>query len=278
MKTNTIVLEDFLRFMSFRRGSPASTIDTYRCTILDFFKIIDKSVYDLTIQDVDRYSDYLSLQGFKPRTYRNKLTTVRSFVKYLYMYDITTLNPIKIIVPKEKYQEANFLDKIETKKLIGCIDNIRDKAMILCLVSSGLRVSELINVKLVDLFDRSIVVRNGKGGKPRVTFITKEAQLAIDNYLKIRGTQEGYLFPNPYGESISRVVIARKVKYYSKKAKINKKVTPHTLRHTMATTMLSNGGRVEDVQQILGHTNITNTMHYLHFTNRQLQKSYNKVM
>lgn len=270
---------EFLTFMKFRKGATKTTLITYSSILSDFLHVSgDVPVNTIDALVIDAYANALSLRSYKPKTYRNKLVVVKSFVTFLYNYDRCELKPGSIVLPKERQQEANFLNAKETRCLLSKVKNTRDRAMILVLLTSGLRVSELVNVRLGDLYKRSIAVRNGKGGKQRVTFITPEARTAVDDYLDIRGRHPGYLFPNPCGTQLSRVLVARKVSHYAGLCNLDKKVTTHTLRHTFATSMLKKGARVEDVQQILGHSNIRTTLIYLHFTNYDLEKSYNKVM
>lgn len=265
--------------MKFRKGASKTTLDTYHNNLLDFTNVVGNiDASELTVNVIDQYARNLSLRPIKPKTYRNKMVIVKCLVNYLYKYDKTLLKPDLIELPKEAHTEANFLDDAEVKQLLNVIQKPRDRAMILVLLSSGLRVSELTDLRVSDIYQRSVAVRNGKGGKPRITFITPEANKAVRAYLTACGREDGYLFANHLGERMSRALVARKVSAYAKKAGIKKKVTTHTLRHTMATTMLRRGARVEDVQQILGHTNIKTTLLYLHFTNFDLQKTYNKVM
>lgn len=270
---------DFLAYMTHRRGASPTTVKTYGWILADFYRVVgNMPVAQMNNQVIDRYARHLSSQGLKPKTFRNKLVGVKSFATYLYKYELSDFRPEMIELPKEQHQEANFLTPGEAKRLISVITDPRDKALILTLLTSGVRVSELTDIRMGDLYKRSIAVRHGKGNKPRITFITPETEEAIRAYLRLVKRTEGYLFANPFGNRLSRVVVARKVVYYAQKAGIKKHVTSHTLRHTMATTMLRNGARVEDVQQILGHSNIKTTLIYLHFTNYDLEKTYNRVM
>lgn len=272
-------VSDYLKYLRVRRGSAKTTLSTYNYVLQDFYKTVgDTDTWDLTVKTIDTYAYNLSLRNYSNKTHRNKLIAVKGLVTYLHRYKLTELKPDEIELPKEQPTEANFLTEKEQKKLLAGISDTRDKAMILTLLTSGVRVSEFINLKTSDLYKKSLLVRKGKGGKPRITFITTECRKAVDDYLKIRNIESQYLFPNPTGARISRVVVARKVSHYANKTFLGKKVTTHTLRHSMATTMLKRGARVEDVQKILGHTSIKTTLIYLHFTNFDLEKTYNRVM
>lgn len=269
-------LNKFLFYLEHRKRRSPSTITTYRPILQALLKYTgDIPVEDLTRQLLNEYADILALRDPKPKTLRNKLSTVRSFIAYLYIEDLTIVKPEQIELPKEEAEEANFLTPEETDQLLNVITDVRDKAMIHFMVRSGVRVNELAQMRLHDVYKCSVVVRKGKGSKNRVTYITKECEEDLKRYIRQRrGNTPGYLFPNPMGQSLSRAIIARKVKFYALKAGIEKDVTPHTLRHTFATTLLMNGARIEDVQQLMGHSSIRTTQIYLHFTNEYLAGRY----
>jgi integrase/recombinase XerD len=272
-------VSDYLTYLRVRKGCSTTTIDTYKYILSNFITVVGNvDVSDVTVKTIDAYALNISLKNPRPKTFRNKMVPVRCLVAYLYKNDLVTLKPEQVELPKDHAAEANFLTEPEQTKLLRKVKDVRDRAMILTLLTSGVRVSELTDLRVADVYKRSVAVRKGKGSKPRVTFITPVAQKAIEDYLKQCSRTDGYLFANPYGARLSRVVVARKVRHYAKKAGITKTVTAHTLRHSFATTMLKRGARVEDVQKILGHSNIKTTLIYLHFTNADLEKSYNKVM
>lgn len=268
--------------MTVRRAASATTIATYTGTLSDFITVTNNiSLNELQLKDIDVYAEWLHTKEYKPTTFRNKLSTVKSFINYLWVQDLIPFRPDQVIMPKfkETQKEANFLSVDEVKQLVGACTSVRDKAMLLTLIYTCVRVSEFIDLRIEDLYERSLIVRSGKGGKRRVVFITPTTEQAIYDYLKTKKKQShGYLFPNPYGNKLSRVLVARKVSYYAKLAGIDKKVTTHTLRHTGATLILRGGARVEDTQKILGHANIRTTMIYLHFTDEDLHQTYDESM
>jgi site-specific recombinase XerD len=234
---------------------------------------------ELTIVHIDKYAELLSLRNLAPKTYRNKLCIVRSFVRYLYRKELSSIRPESVEIPPDRPAETSYLTVEEKRKiLLAAASDLRDYAMLQVLMSSGVRVTELCNLKTGDIFRRSVSVKNGKGRKHRVTFISPEAERAVVRYRRILKSQEGYVFPNPSGDHLSRVIVARKVKHYADKAGINKHVTVHTLRHTFATLYLDAGGRIEDLQQMLGHADLKTTLLYLHFTNERLHSAYDSVM
>lgn len=272
---------DYLRYLEYRKRATKTTLITYKSILEQFLSVVgDIPSNELTVKEIDRFADIQSLRNLKPATYRNKLTIVRSFVCYLYKNDLSNIRGERIELPPNHQEEAVYLTKDESERILKAArHNLRDYAMLQVLLRSGVRVSELTSLKTTDIFRRSISVKNGKGMKHRVTFINHEAEQAIRSYMKlVRGTQDGLLFPNPDGNSLSRVIVGRKVTRYAEKAGIDKHVTVHTLRHTFATGYLDAGGRIEDLQQMLGHADLKTTMLYLHFTNVRLQGAYDKIM
>lgn len=257
-------------------GKATSTTKlTYTCIISDFIKYTEvKSVQDLSILVIDNFIDSLSLKGYKPKTIKNKIVVIRSFVKFLYAKNLIDIRPEAIEIPKILETEANFLDIEEQIKLIRAAKNVRDKALIMTILSSGLRASEVLNLKDDDLYQRSLIVSKGKGGKPRVTFINSETEQVIRQYHHKRSIDSIYIFTNSFGHQLSRQYLSRMISETAMKAGIKKKVSAHTLRHSFATNMLRRGARIEDVQPLMGHSNISTTRLYMHFTNEYLRERY----
>lgn len=273
-----IAIQRFLEYQRARKGRAISTIDTYRSALMIFSDFAENCRIDeLSVGLVDRYAETLSLKNFTPKTIRNKLTPIRSFIAFLYAKNLTDIRPQSIDLPSVTEIESNFLDENEQERLLKHCKDLRETALILCLLRSGLRVSELVNAKTDDLHKRSLVVSRGKGGKPRVTFITPDADEAIANYHATIPPQT-YLFPSLSGQKLSRQYIARIVTECAKRAGITKKVSPHTLRHTFATNLLTRGARAEDVQPMMGHKNIRTTLIYMHFTHAYQQDRYDEIM
>jgi site-specific recombinase XerD len=265
----------FLLYLANRKNRSPGTITTYDKVLNDFVSVIgDKSIKDVTIEDVDRYADVLYARGNAVKTRRNRLATVRSLLRYLYIKEITDIRPEKVELPVITRKEAVFLTTEEAQRLISVITDKRDRALILTLLSTWVRINECLNIRVEDINHGSIIIRAGKGGSPRVVFLNQETKDAIKNYTNKRGIKSGFLFLNYNGEQLHRRYVGRMLSKYAASANITKNVTNHTLRHTGATQFLNAGGRVEDAQQILGHSDISTTMIYLHFTNDRLRRTY----
>lgn len=252
-----------------------TTKATYICILEDFIKSIKAdTVSDLDILIIDNFIDTLSLRGYKPKTIKNKIVVIRSFIKFLYSKNLIDIRPEAIEIPRTVEVEANFLDEEEQCALIKSARNLRDKALIMTILSSGLRASEILNLKEDDLYRRSLIVSRGKGGKPRVTFIDPLTEKSIREYHHKREVDSVFVFTNSFGKPLSRQYLSRMISETALRAGIKKRVSAHTLRHSFATNMLRKGARIEDVQPLMGHSNISTTRLYMHFTNEYLRERY----
>lgn len=252
-----------------------TTKATYICILEDFIKSIKAdTVSDLGILMIDNFIDTLSLKSYKPKTIKNKIVVIRSFIKFLYSKNLIDIRPEAIEIPRTVEVEANFLDEEEQFALIKSARNLRDKALIMTILSSGLRASEILNLKEDDLYRRSLIVSRGKGGKPRVTFIDPLTEKSIREYHHKREVDSVFVFTNSFGKPLSRQYLSRMISETALRAGIKKRVSAHTLRHSFATNMLRKGARIEDVQPLMGHSNISTTRLYMHFTNEYLRERY----
>ncbi len=221
----------------------------------------------------------------KKNTQNYHLIALRAFLKYLAKRDIKTLSAEKIELGKTPERVVDFLEgsdlerllEAPTKALTPEIIKKRDKAIIETLFSTGLRVSELSNLKKeqVNLKKEEFTVR-GKGDKPRIVFLSNQAKFWLKQYLDARQDVSPFLFVSHDRAHESEAALTprsveRLVKKYSKIAGITKKVTPHTMRHSYATDLLMNGADIRSVQAMLGHSSITTTQIYTHITNQQLR-------
>lgn len=252
-----------------------TTKATYICILEDFIKSIKAdTVSDLDILMIDNFIDTLSLKSYKPKTIKNKIVVIRSFIKFLYSKNLIDIRPEAIEIPRTVEVEANFLDEEEQFALIKSARNLRDKALIMTILSSGLRASEILNLKEDDLYRRSLIVSRGKGGKPRVTFIDPLTEKSIREYHNKREVDSVFVFTNSFGKPLSRQYLSRMISETALRAGIKKRVSAHTLRHSFATNMLRKGARIEDVQPLMGHSSISTTRLYMHFTNEYLRERY----
>lgn len=261
----------------------------------------EKSVSAITFSDIKRYLLYLTEirskgKNLSVKTRGYHAIALRALFKYLTKHDIACLAPEKIDVPKSEKRIVEFLAPEELIRLFEVvagdgIRDLRDAAILETLYSTGLRVSELcsLNRNQVDLKRREFAV-TGKGRKTRIVFLTPEASDKISKYFDRRtdNLSAVFLSHGPRSKQTDEVVaskdakrltpwsIANLVRKYAIKAGIVKKVTPHTLRHSFATTLLNNGADIRSVQEMLGHASITTTQIYTHVTNKRLREVHEK--
>jgi site-specific recombinase XerD len=228
------------------------------------------------------------------KTQNYHMIALRAFLKYLARNDVASLTPEKITLSKIPERTVEFLTPEEVIRLFQVVDRskaqgLRDYAILETLFSTGLRVSELVNLNVpqVDLERKEFMVR-GKGRKPRIVFLSDKAARCIKQYLNVRADNAAPLFLSlsPKNKKIGILEeeklrlttrsIQNIVKKYSLLAGIIKKVSPHTLRHSFATGLLTNGADIRSVQEMLGHASITTTQIYTHITNQRLKEIHKK--
>ncbi len=293
------LITDFLEHLEIEQNRSAKTISNYAHYLYRLIDFTDDC--DIEKLDSEMVRQWrLSLNRMKDdrgneltKTTQNyHLIALRSFLKYLAKRDVPALDSAKIELAKVVRPKVTFLEAAEVERLLGAIDSsnpigLRDRALVELLFSSGLRVSELVDLdrEHINLDRREFMVR-GKGQKDRPVYISPQAAGWIDKFLKTRsdnfkplfihysGTQNG-LDDGMYTRLTVRSV-QRLVKRYAQLAGITKDVTPHTLRHSFATDLLINGADIRSVQGLLGHANIATTQIYTHITDPQLKAVHEK--
>lgn len=286
MKNNII---KFLDYLKYERNYSDNTIIGYE-NHLNLFSIFLTNNKINSLSDVDysivrNYINYLYEKNYNSKSICNHISSLRSFFKYLKNEDIIKNNPMILIenpklekkLPKYLYYEdlEKILNISDTKTDIG----IRDALILELLYVTGIRVSELVNIKLqdIDLSNHKIKI-TGKGNKQRIVMYGKRCQELLDNYLKIREKllkdSNEYLILGVKGKKINDRVIRDIINDLSKKAGLQLKISPHTFRHTFATHMLNEGADLRSVQELLGHENLSTTTIYTHVTNERLRNVY----
>jgi len=293
------LIQDFLEYLAIEKRRSPLTQKRYHDYLIHFAQQ-SSSLYaeNITHETIRHYRLLLnssknkrSGKNLSIKTQNGYLIAIRSFLKYLAKRDINTLASEKIEIGKTPERSVEFLSPEEISRLLSSpvnrtLSGIRDKAILELLFSSGLRVSELtaLDQSKINLKTQEISVR-GKGGRVRLVFLSDTATEAIKNYLRRRTDTDDALFvriktrAQKNKESDLRLTprsIQRIVKYYTAKAGIVKDVHPHTLRHSFATDLLSNGADIRSVQTMLGHASITTTQIYTHVTNQQLKETHKK--
>jgi site-specific recombinase XerD len=293
------LVTDFLEYMEIEQNRSQKTIanyDHYLQRLVEFAE--DPPISKLSAETVRQWRLWLNRltdQNGEPiskATQNYHLIALRSFLKYLARRDIEALPSDKIELASVKRPQVTFLDTDEVERLIGIIDTsnavgLRDRAILELLFSGGLRVSELVSLNRdhINLERREFSIR-GKGQKDRLIFISDQAAEWLDHYLHSRkdnfkplfvhysGSQDG-LDDGAYTRLTVRSV-QRLVGRYARLAGITKRVTPHTLRHSFATDLLTNGADLRSVQSLLGHANVSTTQIYTHLTDPQLKSVHER--
>ncbi len=317
-------ITDFLEYLEIERNRSQKTIqnyDHYLRRFLDWMQV--KQANEITLPVIKKYrlklNRYTDDSGdpLKKSTQAYHIIALRSFLKYLAKQDVKTLAPEKIELPKTESRTIQFLDEDELERILEAplrnpnqksktqnqsnskakpepkttTIQLRDKAVLEVLFSTGLRVSELCSLNRKDINlnkDEFTVV--GKGDKPRVVFLSDTAKKALKNYLAARHDNFDAVFV-PHDAKTKKAAqkdaiekqprltprsVQRIIKKYSQLAGITKDISTHSLRHTFATDLLLNGADIRSVQAMLGHASITTTQIYTHITNKQLRDTYHK--
>lgn len=304
---------EFLEHVEIEKGNSLKTVgnyDHYLSRFFEFAKVSDPR--EITDDKIREFRLFLNRQPgvkikgqqsttLKKNTQNYHLIAIRSFLKYLMKRNITSLSPERIELAKIKERSLDLISVTELERLLEApfdilknsknknskIKILRDKAILELFFSTGLRLSELCSLNRdLDLNKDEFSIR-GKGEKVRVVFLSESAKKAIREYLKERTDLEESLFVQYSNSSSSKKTtkesnrltprsIERIVKHYAIAAGISKKVTPHVIRHSFATDLLSNGADIRSVQMMLGHANIATTQIYTHITDKQLRDVHKK--
>ncbi len=256
------------------RGSSPRTILTYSYFIRKFLQGLNKSPKDATEQDIKNYLASLI------DTYSNSSRALATSALRFFFKRIVNKQDLMQNIENPKRQDyiPIVLNKDEVRKLINSVGG-KSRLLIKILYSSGLRVSELVNLKIkdIDLENHKGVVRRGKGAKDRQFFLLKELCDEIKNYLEKREVKSEYLFPGQNSNPLSPRNIQQIIKRASSKAGIEKKVTPHTLRHSFATHHLESGTDIRKIQVLLGHSRIDTTQIYTRVSAKDLEELKNPL-
>jgi len=281
--TKDSVLEEYLQYLELERGLSQNSLAAYRRDINEFrtaFKLSDE--FNIRRKAVNEYIAGLNDQNRKPASIARKISSLRGFYKYLYEHELVHENLFEFArVPRISRYHPDYLTIEEMEKIlaqpdVNTVPGIRDIAILEMLYGTGIRISELINLKLSAIYDEIGFIKIiGKGGKERLVPYGSQARQATEKYLtevreKIRETaQTDVLFLSNRNKKFSRVGVWKIIKKYALKAGTGKAVTPHSFRHSFATHMIEGGADLRTIQELLGHASITTTQIYT-----QVDKEY----
>lgn len=287
---NIEYLEKYLKYLKYQKNYSDFTICSYENDILEFLSFLKE--HNLDILNIDYTNTKIFLKELnnkknKTSTLSRKISSLRSFYNFLINNNYLDNNPFILVkLPKKEKHLPRFFQYNELEQLLS-IPNLntalgqRDKAILEVLYASGIRVSELINIKITDINGKEIKVF-GKGSKERIVMIGDYARDSLDLYLNngyktLNKKNNSYLFLNSNGEKLTTRGIRYILDKIIKQTSLDKKISPHMLRHTFATHLLNEGCDLLSVQELLGHENLSTTAIYTHITTDYLKNVYYKA-
>ena len=285
---------DYLHYLKVERGLSENTIASYGIDLKLFLEYLRENEIP-SFKQVNKEVIVNYMQSEKNNNKANSsilrsVSSLRKFFQYLAQEKIIEKDPMLLIdTPKKKQHLPQVLTKEEVEKLLhspntGQVLGLRDRAMLELMYATGLRISEIINLKLEDLhLTMGTLQTLGKGHKERIVPVGDEAIKWVNRYLEearpklLKQKRSNYLFLNFHGNNLTRQGVWKNLKAEVRKVGIQKNITPHTLRHSFATHILENGADLRIVQELLGHADISTTQIYTHLSNKQLADIYNRA-
>jgi len=275
-------IKDFEAYLRYEKKYSSKTIDSYIRDLNSFndFLIRDK-IKNVDYKVIRDYLLFMYNKKYGARTISRNLSSLRSFYKYQINKGLIDNNPCALISnPKLEKKLPNFLSYNEVEDIIESAskdskNGLRNELILELLYSTGMRVSEVVNIKIKDInFSDNQILVLGKGSKERIVLFGDKLKVLLKEYLDIRVSDSDYLIVNKYGKKMTTRSIEEIVKKVVKLEGIKNKVTPHTIRHTFATHMLNHGADLKVVQELLGHENLKTTEIYTHVSNERLRRVY----
>ena len=284
------IVDEFYQFLILERGLSQHTIAAYACDLNKFQDyLLQKGIEDFTkvqMREIEGFIHWLTQKKLSPRSRARVLATIKTFFRFLILSQRLETSPAVLIeTPRFSKKLPQVLSLEEVERLLKQPDTthprgLRDKAMLELLYATGLRVSELVRLKLNQLnLEVGYISVIGKGAKERLVPVGRQAQQALSQYLKhgrsaLLKKPSSYLFVGYRGRPLTRQGFWEIIKKYAIKSGINKPISPHTLRHSFATHILERGADLRSVQTMLGHSSITTTQIYTHVTETKLKELY----
>ena len=290
---NGEVIEMFERYLTEDKKASANTLSSYLRDIRQLAEYLDNQtehgLIDADAEDIGEYIAMLRGNGKSVATVSRSIASIKCLYSHLFIKQRITVNPAQGLIPDKNTQKLpEILTSKEVELLLDqpeCIDpkGYRDKAMLELLYATGIRVTELIDLNISDVNLSAGVIRCQSRNKERFIPMYSAAVKALSDYITLVRPQmillpdEQSLFVNVSGDRMSRQGFWKIIKYYQKKANIDKDITPHTLRHSFAAHLLENGADIHAIQEMLGHADISSTQVYSQLVKKQLKDVYNKA-
>ena len=276
------ITRSFIDYLFIEKGLSQNSVKSYQSDLLHFMEwsiqVLKIPAKLTTSQDINKYIKYLFDQDFKSSSVNRKISSIKAYFIFLKKKKYINVIPTEDMpIPKQNKNLPNSMSEKDVETLLSCINTkkdieIRDKAMVELLYATGVRVSELINIKFSNIdMNRNVVRVLGKGSKERLIPFGDKAHDSITKYLQIRGkSQAKELFLSNRGKILSRVSFWNRVKVYLIRCNLKSNISPHTLRHAFATHLLNRGADLRSVQMLLGHSDLSTTQIYTHIAKQRL--------
>ena len=275
------LLRSFLDSLYIEKGLSKNTVSSYKNDISSFSSWCDKEQLDrlkITDLNLNNYISNLFSIGLKSSSINRKISSIKHFYLFLLKKKVITNSPVdEITTPKQEKYLPTSMSEDEVESLLGSPKSSikierRDKAMIEILYATGMRISELVNLKLTDIdFNRSVLKVFGKGSKERLVPYGEKAAEALRIYLEDRKKLDSKdVFLSNRGTRITRGAFWQRIKIYIKRENLKLSISPHTLRHAFATHLLNRGADLRSVQILLGHSDLSTTQIYTHIAKKRL--------
>jgi len=286
-----LIIQDFIEYLKSRQVSK-NTLVSYERDINQLvvhLNQVGKKMVDATEEDLQNYVVYMQTMGKSNATISRSVASIKAFYKYLLKNKIIEENITEgLVAPKVEKKELSILTQKEVECLLeqpssSDLKGQRDKAMLEVLYATGIRVTELISIKVTDVNLNSGYIKVKKKNKERTIPVGNVALKCLKDYIEnvrpllIKTEEEETLFINANGQKMTRQGFWKILKQYKDQAKIDKDLTPHTIRHSFAVHLLQNGAEVKMVQEILGHTDVASTLMYTQMADMKLRDEYLKA-
>lgn len=280
-------LDEFTIELEYVKNYSKNTIVSYRTDIEKFIEFIKKDVKTANSDDIRKYIK--SCLEYSPRTLARNISSLRTFYDFLMRKNYTKENPMDAIAtPKIGKHLPDVLSIDEVMELLDFEPTnnfeFRDRCILEMLYSTGLRISELVSLKLESInLDAALVKVMGKGSKERIVPLNDYSLEYLDKYIKeirpnmLKGYATDYIFLNNHGKNLSRQAVFKMIKKRAERVGLKKDISPHTLRHSFATHMLEGGADIRFIQELLGHSDIATTEIYTHIINERLKTDYDEL-
>ncbi|MCS7280653.1 MAG: site-specific tyrosine recombinase XerD [Desulfobacterota bacterium] len=276
------ILDSYITYLTAEKGASLNTIESYTRDIISYLEFAKNAQEELHKREtVEKFVVHLRKKGLKPRSISRYISSLKGFFNFMVGEEYLKENPLcDFERPKINPPYPCVLSEEEIESLLLLPNDtktgLRDRTMLELLYATGIRVSELINLKKSDVnIDAGFIVTVGKRSKERIIPLNRHSVEALKEYFEKVKPKGKYLFPNRKGERLSRQAIWKIIKKYAK-AIHRKKVSPHTIRHTFASHLIQGGADLRSVQVLLGHEDISTTQIYTHIDKRRLKEIHKK--